>query len=64
MRGKLGTQGGQLDVQVLIREVEIRAEGFNRDPMLIPFQREGAGLIYPCDAVEIEDRSEGFFSRV
>ena len=48
---------GQLDVGIQPREVEVRGEHLG-DSVAVPLQGEGARLILPLDAVEVQDPCE------
>ena len=61
---EFGTQRGEFDVEVLFGQVEIRRKGGRDVAVLVPFQVEGARLVFPADVVVVQDAGEGFFDLV
>jgi hypothetical protein len=55
---ELLVQRGDLDVEVELREVEIRREALGRVPVPVPRDLEAAGLVLPPDFVEIQQLGE------
>ena len=51
-------QRGDLDEEVIRRQVEVGAEGLDRVPLPVALEYERAGLVLPFDAVEIEKLGE------
>src|SRR5687768_13410212 len=47
----------QLDVQILVRQIEIGGEHLG-DAVALPRDGEGGRLVAPADAIEIEEASE------
>lgn len=47
--------GGQLDVEVLLWQIEVRAKGFDDIALVIPTKGKGAGFILPENLVKVED---------
>ena len=56
--------GGQLDVQVELRQVEVRREGLQHASRRVPRDGEAVRLVLPGDAVEIEQVGEDLFARM
>ena len=54
--------GGEFDVEVEFRQVEVGREGFRDVAVFVPLQRKAARLIFPLDAVEIQQIREHFFA--
>ena len=50
--------GGQLDVEIEFGKIKIGREGFDHVAVLVPLQRETARLIFPLDAIEIQQVGE------
>lgn len=63
-RGQLWPDGGQLNVELFIGEVEVGRKSFRYPACFIPCQSEGAGLVLPLNAVVVENTGEFFFNRV
>jgi hypothetical protein len=50
---QLLAHGGDLDVEIILRQVEIRAEELRRISLAVKFDRKLAGLVVPADFIEI-----------
>src|SRR5205085_5190441 len=57
-RDELLVQRGDLDVEVVLREVEVRRELLDHVPLLVPLQVEGGRLVLPFDLIEVEESRE------
>ena len=55
---QLLVQRGDLDVEVVRREVEVRAERLRRVAVAVGFEHERARLVLPVDGVEVEELRE------
>lgn len=64
LRDKLLTHRRDLDVEVVVREVEIGFEQFYRFVEVIPLDWELSRLVVPLDAVEVEKSREFPFAVV
>src|SRR2546429_748142 len=58
LRDELLVERGDLDVEVVRRQVEIGAERLYGPTVTVAFQREGTRLVGPFDAVEVEELGE------
>ena len=56
-------QRSELDVEVELRQIEVRREHLG-DPITVPLGRERGRLVVPFDPVEIEDVGEFRLTRV
>jgi hypothetical protein len=55
---QLLVQGGDLDVEVVVGQVEVRAETLDRLVVLVPLEGELSRLVLPGDPVEVEQFGE------
>src|SRR4051794_14830514 len=46
---------GHLEVQILLRKVEVGCERLHNLPLLVPLEDEGSRLVEPRDAVVVQD---------
>src|SRR6478735_3455229 len=58
LRHQLLVERGDLDVEVVRREVEVGREGLRRVAFTIALEHEGARLVVPLDRVEVEELRE------
>src|SRR5436190_869831 len=58
LRDELLVQRGDLDVEVVLRQVEVRGELLDDVPVLVPLQVEGGRLVLPFDLIEVEESRE------
>ena len=58
LRDQFLAHRGDLDVDVVLREVEIRSEHLRGLAVFVPIDRKRARFVFPVDAVEIEKSRE------
>src|SRR6266536_80566 len=58
LRDELLVERRDLDEEVVRRQVEVGAEGLGGPAVTVAFEREGARLVGPFDAVEVEQLGE------
>src|SRR5207302_1190362 len=58
LRDELLVERGDLDVQVVRRQIEVGCERLHGLAVAVTFQRERARLVLPLDAVEVEELRE------
>jgi hypothetical protein len=55
---ELLTHRGDLDVDVVVRQIEVRPEVLLRFALVVPFEGERPWLVMPFDTVEVEQSSK------
>ena len=59
--GILLVHDGEFDIGIEARQIEVRREGLGDVSFRIPFQGEGARLIFPLQVIQVEDLCKLFF---
>jgi hypothetical protein len=55
---QLLVQRGDLDEQVVLRQIEVGSEPLGRDTVVVPFDVERARFVLPFDLIEVEQSCE------